>query len=41
MRTIDDLRKNQKLLLDLQKIGLKYYEDFAARIPRDEVTELL
>jgi DNA polymerase lambda len=41
MRTIDDLIKNQNLLTNMQKIGLKYYEDFLKRIPRDEVTKLL
>jgi len=25
----------------MQKIGLKYYEDFIEKIPRDEVTQLL
>lgn len=38
IRSIDDLRKNQHLLTDIQKIGLKYYEDIKDRIPREEVT---
>jgi len=38
---VEDLRKNQHLLTDLQKIGLKYYNDFKQRIPREEVEELL
>lgn len=41
IRTIEDLRKNQIMLTEMQRIGLKYYEDFAERIPRDEVTQLL
>lgn len=42
LRTIEDLRKKQdEVLTDMQKIGLKYYEDFKEKIPRDEVTSLL
>ncbi|KAG0717518.1 DNA polymerase beta [Chionoecetes opilio] len=38
--TIDDLCKHQDKLTHHQKIGLKYFEDFEKRIPRDEVEEL-
>jgi nucleotidyltransferase/DNA polymerase involved in DNA repair len=41
IRSIEDLRKKQHLLTDMQKIGLKYHEDFSEKIPRDEVTQLL
>jgi DNA polymerase lambda len=37
IKTVEDVRKNQHLLTDMQKIGLKYYEDFLKRIPRAEV----
>jgi DNA polymerase beta len=34
--SMDDLRKNQHLLNDKQKIGLAYYDDLNMRIPLDE-----
>lgn len=37
IKTIDDLKNNQHLLNDKQKIGIKYYEDFLERIPRKEM----
>lgn len=39
IKTIDQLRKNQDLLNDKQKIGLRYYEDILKRIPRSEITD--
>ncbi|CAF0756344.1 unnamed protein product [Rotaria sordida] len=38
-RTLDDLRKRARLTRT-QQIGLKYYNDFNTRIPRDEVTRI-
>jgi len=35
--TIYKLRENQQMLNDVQKVGLKYYEDILKRIPRSEV----
>lgn len=40
-RTLDDLRKNEHILNDNQKVGLKYYDDFNQRIPRDEVMKIV
>ena len=37
--SIAQLRENQQLLNDIQKVGLKYYEDILKRIPRDEIVE--
>jgi len=37
VETIDQLRQNQGLLNDVQKTGLKYYEDILERIPRSEI----
>jgi NAD-dependent DNA ligase len=37
IKSIEELRKNQELLNDKQKIGLKYYEDILKRIPRKEI----
>ena len=39
IRSITQLRENQHLLNDVQKIGLKYYEDILKRIPRQEIDE--
>ncbi|CAF4099457.1 unnamed protein product [Rotaria sp. Silwood2] len=38
-RTLDDLRTKAKLSHN-QEVGLKYYDEFLERIPRDEVTEI-
>jgi DNA polymerase beta len=35
--SIADLRAKQELLNDVQKLGLKYYEDINERIPREEM----
>ena len=38
--TIDGLRlKQDELLNDIQKVGLKYYEEILERIPRSEIVE--
>lgn len=39
VKTIEELRTKQNdLLNDVQKVGLKYYEDILLRIPRQEIT---
>jgi len=37
--SISDLRENQHLLNDIQKVGLHYYEDILKRIPRAEIED--
>ena len=37
--SIEQLRKNQHLLNDVQKVGLHYYEDILKRIPRSEINQ--
>ena len=37
--SIAQLRENQHLLNDIQKVGLKYYEDVLKRIPRSEIED--
>jgi NAD-dependent DNA ligase/DNA polymerase/3'-5' exonuclease PolX len=37
--SIADLRENQNKLNDVQKVGLKYYEDILKRIPRSEIDQ--
>jgi len=37
--SIEQLRKNQQLLNDVQKVGLQYYEDVLKRIPRTEIDD--
>jgi DNA polymerase/3'-5' exonuclease PolX len=37
--SIAQLRENQQLLNDVQKIGLEFYEDILKRIPRSEIEE--
>jgi len=40
VKTIEELREQQdKLLNDVQKVGLKYYEQIQERIPRSEIQE--
>jgi len=36
IKTIEDLKKNTKLLNNKQKIGLKYYDDLKKKIPLEE-----
>ena len=40
IHSVEDLKKNQETLTPYQKIGLKYFEDFELRIPRDEIGEI-
>ena len=37
--SIAQLRENQHLLNDVQKVGLRYYEDILKRIPRSEIED--
>jgi NAD-dependent DNA ligase/DNA polymerase/3'-5' exonuclease PolX len=37
--SIAQLRENQQMLNDIQKVGLRYYEDVLKRIPRSEIEE--
>ena len=37
--TIEKLREHPEVLNDVQKVGLKYYEDILKRIPRSEIVE--
>ena len=37
IKTIEELRDNPQYLNDVQKIGLKYYDDIKKRIPREEI----
>lgn len=37
--TIAQLRENTQMLNDVQKVGLRYYEDILKRIPRSEIEE--
>ncbi len=39
IRSIADLREKQSELNDIQRVGLKYYEDILTRIPRSEIVE--
>ncbi|KAF0730376.1 hypothetical protein Ae201684_012369 [Aphanomyces euteiches] len=39
-RSLDDLRAKQEILNDKQRIGLKHYDDFLVKIPRNEVEEI-
>jgi len=40
IKTLEDLKKHQDKLTHHQKIGLKYFEDFEKRIPRNEMLEM-
>ena len=37
--SIAQLRENQQMLNDIQKVGLRYYEDVLKRIPRSEIED--
>lgn len=37
--SISQLRENQDLLNDIQKVGLQYYEDILEKIPRSEIED--
>ena len=39
IKTIAQLRENQQLLNDIQKLGLIHYEDILEKIPRSEIEE--
>ncbi|XP_043842088.1 DNA polymerase beta isoform X2 [Dromiciops gliroides] len=40
IKTLDDLRKNENKLNHHQRIGLRYFEDFEKRIPREEMLQM-
>ncbi|KAL0880880.1 hypothetical protein ABMA27_002061 [Loxostege sticticalis] len=40
IKSIEDLRNNQKMLNHHQLIGLKYFEDFEKKIPRSEIQQI-
>lgn len=40
IKTIEDMRKRTDLLNRNQKIGLKYFEEFQQKIPREKVTRM-
>ena len=40
IKSLDDLRNHQDQLSSAQKIGLKYFEDFEKRIPRQEIKQV-
>ncbi|XP_075715034.1 DNA polymerase beta isoform X2 [Rhinoderma darwinii] len=40
IKTLDDLRNNEHKLNHHQKIGLKYFDDFEMRIPREEMLKM-
>jgi len=40
IKSIEDLKKNTEKLNHHQKIGLKHFQDFEERIPRDEMVKL-
>jgi len=37
--SIPELRENQQMLNDVQRVGLQYYEDILKRIPRSEIVQ--
>ncbi|XP_074143463.1 DNA polymerase beta isoform X2 [Sminthopsis crassicaudata] len=40
IKTLEDLRKNESKLNHHQRIGLRYFEDFEKRIPREEMLQM-
>nr|XP_012145526.1 PREDICTED: DNA polymerase beta-like isoform X1 [Megachile rotundata] len=40
IKTLNDLKKHQNKLNHHQKIGLKYFEDFEKKIPREEIEQI-
>ncbi|XP_050796162.1 DNA polymerase beta isoform X1 [Gopherus flavomarginatus] len=40
IKTLEDLKKNEHKLNHHQRIGLKYFEDFEQRIPREEMLQM-
>ncbi|XP_058788961.1 DNA polymerase beta-like isoform X2 [Phymastichus coffea] len=40
IKTLEDLKKHDNMLNHHQKIGLKYFDDFEKKIPREEIEEI-
>ena len=40
IKSVEELRQNQETLTKGQKIGLKHFEDFELRIPREEISAI-
>ncbi|XP_007476459.1 DNA polymerase beta isoform X2 [Monodelphis domestica] len=40
IKTLEDLRKNENKLNHHQRIGLRYFDDFEKRIPREEMLQM-
>ena len=40
VRTIEDLKEKNIKLTHHQQIGLKYFDDFETRVPREEIKKL-
>lgn len=40
VRTLEDLKEKKIKLTHHQQIGLKYFDDFEKRVPREEIKKL-